>query len=254
LARRTLKTKSKREIDIMREAGAMVAECLRLIGDLARPGVTTGELDAAAEQFIRGQGAKPIFKGYRGFPATICASINEAVVHGIPGDRVLVDGDILSVDVGVRHRKYVGDAATTLAIAQISPDAQRLLDVCSQSLTVGIDSLRANMRLSTLCGAIQQFVESHGFSVVRKYTGHGIGRDMHEEPQIPNFVSEELLDNDTLLPSGTTLAIEPMVNAGGCDTEVLRDRWTVVTKDRSLSAHFEHTVAITDNGPDILTL
>ena len=221
---------------------------------MACPGVTTADLDAAAEDFIKSRGGKPEFKGYRGYAHSICASINEQVVHGIPDGRQLAEGDILSIDVGVRYRKFVADAARTVAIGPISPDAQRLMAVCEESLNAGISSLRPNVRLSELCGAIQQHVEARGYSVVRKYTGHGIGRDMHEDPQIPNFVSPELLKADVPLPFGATLAIEPMINIGGHETRVLGNRWTVVTQDRSLSAHFEHTVAITEDGSDILTL
>ena len=238
----------------MRAAGAIVSGCLRLLGDLARPGATTAELDAAAERFIKAQGGKPEFKGYRGYPSHICASVNDEVVHGIPDGRVLAEGDILSIDVGVRYQRYVADAALTVAIGPVSTDAQRLMAACREALQEAIAGLRPNMRLSALCGAIQDYVERRGFSVVRKYTGHGIGRDMHEDPQIPNFVSPELLKADVQLPVGATLAIEPMINAGGHETKVLGNRWTVVTKDHSLSAHFEHTVAVTDDGADVLTL
>ncbi len=249
-----IKAKSKREIERMRAAGAIVADCLRLMADMARPGVTTAALDAAAAKFIKSQGGKPEFRGYRGYPRSICASINEEVVHGIPDGRVLKEGDLLSIDVGVRYRKFVADAAISVGIGKMSPAAERLMRVCRESRDVAVESLVPGMMLSELCGTIQRYVEKHGYSVVRKYTGHGIGRDMHEDPQIPNFVSPDLLKADVPLPAGATLAIEPMVNAGGYETKVLRNKWTVVTKDRSLSAHYEHTVAITDRGPDILTL
>ena len=245
---------SSREIERMRAAGAIVRDCLQLLADMARPGATTAAMDAEAERFIKSQGGRPEFKGYRGYPSNICASINYEVVHGIPCDRPLADGDILSLDVGVRYKKYVADAALTVPIGRIGKDAERLLVICREALDVAVSTVTAGIRLSTLCGTIQRFVEEHGYSVVRKYTGHGIGRDMHEEPQVPNFVCRELLNADVMLPAGTTLAIEPMINAGRAATEVLSNRWTVVTKDRSLSAHYEHTVAVTDNGADILTV
>jgi len=244
--------KSPREIECMREAGAVVAEALALCERLARPGVTTEELDRNVESLIVKKKGVPLFKGYRGYPASICASINEEVVHGIPGPRPLKNGDILSVDVGVRVGSYCGDAARTIAVGDISKEAKRLISVCETSLTRAIETIRADMRLSTISRAVQLYVESQGCSVVRKYTGHGIGREMHEDPQVPNFVAAGA--PDPVLPSGVVLAIEPMVNAGNENVEVLEDGWTVVTKDRSLSAHFEHTVAITENGPDVLTV
>lgn len=237
----------------MRFAGAILADCLRTLADMARPGVSTAELDAAAEEFIKSRGGKPEFKGYRGYPSSICASINYEVVHGLPNERKLVEGDLLSLDVGARYKKYVADAALTVGIGSVDGTAERLMAVCRESLEQAISVLRAGVRLSTVCGTIQRYVEKRGFSVVRKYTGHGIGRDMHEDPQVPNFVCSELMRSDVELPAGATLAIEPMVNVGKPDTEVLANRWTVVTKDRSLSAHFEHTVAVTEDGADILT-
>lgn len=238
----------------MRAAGAILADCLRMMADMARPGLSTAALDSAAEDFIKSRGGKPEFKGYRGYPSNICASINYEVVHGLPNERRLAEGDLLSLDVGVRYKKFVADAALTVAIGSVGSNAQKLMAVCRESLDEAISVLRAGVRLSTVCGAIQRYVEKRGFSVVRKYTGHGIGRDMHEDPQIPNFVCPELLKADVALPAGATLAIEPMINAGKADTEVLANRWTVVTKDRSLSAHFEHTVAVTEDGADVLTL
>ena len=246
--------KSRREIECMRDAGRIVAACLRLARETARSGVTTDELDRRVDALIRSRGGKPLFLGYRGFPRCICASVNEEVVHGIPGPRKLKDGDILSIDVGVQFRKYCADAAVTVAIGQISEEAQRLMDVTREALYEALNVARSGTKLSHVCGTIQNYVERHGYSVVRRYTGHGIGRKMHEEPQIPNFVSAELLDNDIVLRDGMTLAIEPMVNQGTFETEVLPNRWTVVTKDRKLSAHFEHSVAITNSGADILTL
>lgn len=240
-------------IERMREAGAIVADVLELCAGMAQPGIATADLDREAEGFIRRAGATPLFKGYRGYPATLCTSINEQVVHGIPGTRRLVAGELLSLDVGVRFHGFCADAALTVAVGTpVDPHAQRLLDVCRDSLGRGIATLKPNMRLSTLCRAIQLYVETNGFSVVRKYTGHGIGREMHEEPQVPNFWARSM--SDPVLPPGAVLAIEPMINAGRADTQVLDDGWTVVTRDGSLSAHFEHTVAITESGPDILTL
>ena len=230
----------------------MVAEALALCERLAQPGVTTEELDRKIESLICRRKGVPLFKGYRGYPATICASINEEVVHGIPGPRPLDDGDILSVDVGVRLGAYCGDAAKTFAIGDVSQEAKSLIEVCETSLNRAIDAIRADMQLSVLSRAVQLYVESQGCSVVRKYTGHGIGREMHEDPQVPNFVTKST--PNPILQAGVVLAIEPMVNAGSEDVEVLENGWTVVTKDRSLSAHFEHTVAIAENGPDVLTV
>lgn len=244
--------RSPREIECMREAGRIVAETLALCRRLAAPGLTTEELDREAESLIRQRGGVPLFKGYRGYPKSVCASVNEEVVHGIPGPRALKEGDLLKIDVGVRLNGYCGDAAVTVPVGAISPEAQRLMDICREALDAGIAVLEPGMRLETLCRAIQDYVEARGCSVVRKYTGHGIGREMHEEPQVPNFFVRSVAN--TALPDGTVLAIEPMINAGGADVELLGNGWTVVTKDRSLSAHFEHTVAITKEGPDILTL
>jgi len=244
--------KSPREIECMREAGAIVAEVLEWCRRNVQPGTATEELDKESESLIRRRGGIPLFKGYRGYPKSICASINEEVVHGIPGRRKLKGGDIISVDVGVKLNNYCADAAMTFAVAEVGEAAARLIQVCGTALGRAVETLRPNVRLSALSGAIQRYVESQGCSVVRKYTGHGIGREMHEEPQVLNFVDRTAAD--PLLPAGVVLAIEPMVNAGGAEVEVLDNGWTVVTKDRSLSAHFEHTVAITENGPEILTL
>jgi len=243
--------RSAREIDLIGRAGEIVAEVLTECRRMARPGVTTGELDEAAESMIRCRGGVPLFKGYRGFPKSLCTSINEEVVHGIPGPRRLKEGDLLKVDVGVRLGGYCADAAVTLPVGEVSAEAVRLMEICKTALERAIAAMRPNMKLSALSAAIQSYVESQGYSVVRKYTGHGIGREMHEDPQVPNFVSRSM--PDPLLPEGTVLAIEPMVNAGGPEVEVLDNRWTVVTRDRSLSAHFEHTVAICDRGARVLT-
>lgn len=219
---------------------------------MAVPGVTTADIDAAADACIRKAGAASLFKGYRGYPGNICASVNEEVVHGIPGSRVLKAGDALSVDVGVRLGGYCGDAALTVPVGDWLPETQRLAQVCRESLDRAIAVLKPGVMLSTVCRTIQLYVESQGYSVVRRYTGHGIGREMHEDPQVPNFFARSM--TDVSLPEGAVLAIEPMINAGRSEVEVLANGWTVVTKDRTLSAHFEHTVAIRDNGPDILTL
>ena len=244
--------RSAREIENMRQAGAIVAEVLALCRDLARPEVTTERLNREADALIRERKGIPLFKGYRGYPKSICTSVNDEVVHGIPGPRILKAGDILSVDVGVRLGGYCADAAITVPVGDISEEAARLMDVCRESLERAIRTLKPGMRLATLSGAVQEYVESHRCSVVRDYTGHGIGREMHEDPQVPNFVSS--VTQDRVLPSGTVLAIEPMVNAGAAAVRKLDNGWTVVTEDHSLSAHFEHTVAIMESGPDVLTL
>lgn len=246
-----IERRSGREIECIRQAGVVVADALELCKKLAVPGITTGELDREAEALIRERGGIPLFKGYRGFPATICASVNEEVVHGIPGARKLNNGDIISVDVGVRLGGYCADAAVTVPVGEVSPDATRLMDICRAALAKGIEVLRPGVRLSVLSGAIQNYVEAQGCSVVRDYTGHGVGRELHEDPQIPNFVTKSV--RDEVLPEGCVLAIEPMVNAGGPKVRRLANGWTVVTQDRSLSAHFEHTVAITIDGPKVLT-
>ena len=243
--------RSGREIECMRSASAIVAEVLEMCRERARPGVTTAELDEAAESHILEREGVPLFKGYKGFPKVLCTSVNEEVVHGVPGARVLREGDILSVDVGVRLDGYCGDAAATFPIGEVSEDGRRVIAVCRAALERAIEAIRPNMRLSMLCGAIQRYVESEGCSVVRQYTGHGIGREMHEEPQVPNFVTRGMAD--PILRPGTVVAVEPMVNLGGCEVEVLGNGWTVVTKDRSLSAHWEHTVAIRETGADVLT-
>ena len=244
--------RSPREIECMREAGRIVAEVLAMCRRTAEPGLTTEEMDREAESLICKRGGTPLFKGYRGYPKSLCTSVNEEVVHGIPGPRTLKEGEILSVDVGVRLNGYCGDAAVTVPVGRVTPEAQALLEACREALDAGIATLQPGMRLGMLCRAIQEFVEARGYSVVRKYTGHGIGREMHEEPQVPNFFTRAMAD--VMLPEGTVLAIEPMINAGKADVEVLSNGWTVVTRDGSLSAHFEHTVAITKDGPDILTL
>ncbi len=246
--------KSEREIEIMRKAGRIVADALSITKEIAKEDVTTEDLNTRLEKYVLQKGGIPVFKGYRGYPKSICTSINEEIVHGIPDERKLSDGDILSVDIGVEYRKYVADAAITIPIGEISEEVENLLNVCEEALNKAIEATCANNKLSEVSRSIQNHVESQGFSVIRDYTGHGIGRQMHEDPQIPNFVSKELLKADEILLQGMALAIEPMICAGKHDTEVLENRWTVVTKDRKLSAHFEHTVVVTENGAEILTV
>jgi methionyl aminopeptidase len=242
--------KSKAEIETMGRAGRVVASTLALLGELVKPGVTTGELDEAAEEHIRSEGGVPTFKGYRGFPASICASPNSMVVHGIPGPYTLRDGDLISVDVGVTLDGFVADSAYTFAVGEVDGDAKRLLEVCQAALAAGIEQARAGNHVQDISAAVQRTTEEAGFSVVRSLVGHGIGRSMHEEPQVPNFGEP---GRGPLLQPGMTLAIEPMINAGGPDVWMAEDRWSISTNDGSLSAHFEHTVAVTDNGPLVLT-
>jgi len=243
---------------LMREAGRIVAEVLAILTEKAAPGITTEQLDAVAEEHITRRGGTPAFKGYGGsgsrpaFPAAICASINEEVVHGIPDARVLCKGDILSIDVGVCKNGYFGDAAKTVAIGEISPDAARLVKVCKESLREGIKHARAGMKLSEVSAAVQKHAEANGYSVVRKFVGHGIGSEMHEDPQIPNFVSADY--KDVALKPGMALAIEPMINQGASEVRTGPNKWTVATADGTLSAHWEHTVAVTRAEAEILTL
>jgi methionyl aminopeptidase len=242
--------KSEPEIEAMARAGRVVADTLALLGETVRAGLTTRELDEVAEDYIRSQGGTPTFKGYHGFPASICASPNSMVVHGIPGDYRIEDGDLLSVDVGVTLNGFVADSAYTFAVAEIGDDAQRLLDVGQAALEAGIMEARAGNHIGDISNAVQRTVEDAGFSVVKSLVGHGIGRSMHEEPQIPNWGEP---GRGPLLAPGMTLAIEPMITAGGPDVVVAEDRWSISTDDGSLSAHFEHTVAVTDGEPRILT-
>lgn len=243
--------KSEREIQYLYDAGQIVARTLKEVEKAVKPGVTTLELDEVAEEYILKCQAKPAFKGYHGFPGTICASINEEVVHGIPSRlRQVKSGDIISIDIGAISNGFVGDAAVTLPVGEIDSEVQRLLDVTEQALFRGIDKALLDNRLSDISHAVQRYAEENGFSVVRDYVGHGIGRNMHEEPQVPNF---GLPGRGPRLKAGMTLAIEPMINIGTYEVETLGDNWTVVTKDRKQSAHFEHTIAITEKGPWILT-
>ena len=242
--------KAQGEIDRMARAGEVVADTLALMGERARPGVTTQDLDELADEFIRSRGGVPTFKGYRGYPASICVSPNDMVVHGIPGPYTLREGDVLSVDVGVTLDGFVADSAYTFPIGEISPEAERLLEGCQAALAAGIEQCRAGNRLSDISHAVQRVTEEHGFSVVRSLVGHGVGRSMHEEPQIPNFGEP---GRGPLLSEGMTFAIEPMINAGEAEVVLHDDEWSISTADHSLSAHFEHTVAITGEGPRILT-
>lgn len=242
--------KSPCEIMYMREAGRIVAETLQVLAKAIQPGITTKELNQIAEDYIISRGAEPSFKGYHGFPAAICASKNHVVVHGIPSLETLENGDIISIDIGTILNGYQGDAAMTFPVGEISETAQKLLRVTEESLYIGIAQAVIGNRLSDVSHAIQTHVEMNGFSVVRDFCGHGIGRAMHEEPQIPNYGAP---GHGPRLKAGYCLAIEPMVNVGTYNVSVLKDRWTVVTNDQQLSAHFEHTIAVTEEGPLILT-
>jgi methionyl aminopeptidase len=243
--------KSAAEIERMARAGRVVVDTLALLDEHIRPGTTTAELDAIAEEFIRSQGGAPTFKGYRGYPASICTSPNDMIVHGIPGPYALEEGDILSIDVGVTLDGYVADSAYTFPVGRIEPDTERLLDVCRDALAAGVDECQPGARLSDISYAVQRVTEENGFSVVRALVGHGVGRTMHEDPQIPNFGPP---GRGPELAPGMVFAIEPMINAGGPDIQVADDGWSISTADGSLSAHFEHTVAVTEEGPRILTL
>ena len=242
--------KSHDEISRMAEACLIVAEALDGIRQETGPGITTREIDRFTESFILSRKARPAFKGYRGYPASVCTSLNEQVVHGIPSSIKLKEGDIISLDIGVYYRGFYGDAAVTIPVGKVREQASRLIKVTEKSLYIGIEKAVAGNRLSDISAAIQNFVESEDLSVVRSFVGHGIGRELHEEPQIPNFGKP---GNGPQLREGMTLAIEPMVNAGGWEVEILKDGWTAVTSDRSLSAHFEHTIAITKDGNIVLT-
>lgn len=242
--------KSSWEIDLIRKSGRIVAEALARLTKLVEPGITTLDLDRLAEEYILKRGAKPAFKGYRGYPYSLCASVNEQVVHALPSERTLKEGDIVSLDLGSIVDGYYGDAAVTVPVGQVSDEANRLIDVTQESLRRAIDAVHPGGRLSDISHAVQAAVEGEGFSVVRLFVGHGIGRSLHEEPQIPNFGPP---GHGPVLKTGMVLAIEPMVNAGSPDVMILEDRWTAVTCDGSLSAHFEHTVALTENGTEVLT-
>jgi methionyl aminopeptidase len=243
--------KSADEIERMRHAGRVTAQTVQRLMEAVRPGMTTADLDALAEERIRSEGCTPSFKGYRGFPASICTSVNDQVVHGIPGPRVLHEGDLISLDVGAVWDGYHGDSAVTVFVGSPPSDvAEKLVRVTEDSLDAGISQIKVGARLSDVGHAVQQVVEGAGFSVVREYVGHGIGRALHEDPQIPNYGDP---GRGPVMKPGLVVAVEPMVNAGDWRTRVLADRWTVVTADGSLSAHFEHTIALTEDGPEILT-
>jgi len=242
--------KTPEQVDAMAAAGEILVRCLQMLAAKARPGVSTEALDLAAEKLIRSQGAEPAFKGYRGFPGSICASPNSMVVHGIPGPGECKRGDVLSLDVGVVKDGWVADAAMTVPIGQIAPDAEQLLEVTKTALFAGVEQMQPGNRLGDVSAAIQRVVESEGLSIIRTLVGHGIGREMHEEPQVPNFGAS---GKGPLLEEGTVLAIEPMVNAGGPGVRMGDDGWAVYSEDDSLAAHFEFTVAVTADGPRILT-
>jgi methionyl aminopeptidase len=242
--------KSPREIELMAKAGELVYETIHLVGDHLEPGVTMVELDRIAEEHIRSKGGVPTSKGYKGYPATLCISPNEMIVHGIPTDYAAQEGDIISIDLGVTLDGMVADSAYTFPVGEISNEAQQLLDVCQEALEAGIEKAVAGNHLSDISHAIQTVVEANGFSVVRALVGHGVGRDYHEDPQLPNFGPP---GRGPVLAEGMTLAIEPMITAGGPDIVLHSDEWSISTEDRSLAAHFEHTVAITQAAPRILT-
>lgn len=250
---RTIVLKSKQEIDVMREAGRINAMALQATRELIRPGVTTAELDAVAEEVIRDHGAEPAFLGYPGatpYPGTINASVNDELVHGLPRDRKLKEGDIISIDCGTVYEEFIADSAFTLGVGEISKEAQQLLEVTEKALSIGIDYMRPGNRVGDISAAIQEYVEEFGYNVPREYSGHGVGRKMHEGPQVPNY---GLPGRGLALRPGITIALEPMVMAGSAHTKVLSDGWTVSSADGSLTAHFEHSVAVTENEPIILT-
>ncbi|MFQ5539479.1 MAG: type I methionyl aminopeptidase [Candidatus Binatia bacterium] len=246
--------KSPREVEIMRRASQIVAEVLEELKETIVPGITTLDMDVLAEELTRKKNARPAFKGYtmagRVYPCSLCTSVNEEIVHGIPSKRVLKEGDLVGIDFGVIYEGFYGDAAVTVGVGQVSDAARRLMQITEEALTLGIGELREGKRLGDLSSIIQRTVEAAGFSVVREFVGHGIGRMLHEEPPIPNYGEP---GHGPRLVEGMVLAIEPMVNAGRCEVEMKDDGWTAVTRDRSLAAHFEHSVAITKNGPDVLS-
>lgn len=250
-----IRLKSRREIDIIRRGGRIVAEAIQLVENSKLAGMTTAELDTEVEKLIVARGGKPAFKGHQGFPNCCCISLNEELVHGIPGRRVIAEGDIVSVDVGVELDDYFSDAATTVAVGSVTEEVRTLMRVTQESLAKAIEVVKPGVRLSTIGRTVQNYVEAHGFSVVRQFVGHGIGRQLWEEPQVPNFWDDgDGTPTDRSLDKGTVLAIEPMVNAGDYEVNTQSDKWTVVTRDGSLCAHYEHTIAITESGADVLTM
>jgi methionyl aminopeptidase len=250
-----IRPKSKADLARMRESGRIVGEVLEKIGPMIRPGVTTLELDDFAEKWITGRGAKPSFKGYHGFPRSLCVSLNEEVVHGIPGRRALREGDLVTVDCGALLEGWHGDAARTFEVGAVDAESGELLRVCEGALKAAIEQMRPRRKLGDVSRAVEEFVKREsGFSVVRQYVGHGIGRALHEEPQVPNYFEPGFPYADLVLEPGHVFAVEPMVNAGTHEVRVLEDLWTVVTADGRRSAHFEHTIAVTEEGPQVLTL
>jgi methionyl aminopeptidase len=242
--------KSGAELEVMRQSGRIVAQILEELEPLVRPGIRTRDLDLYAEKRTRELGAVPAFKGYRGYPASVCVSVNEEIIHGIPSGRLLQDGDIVSLDFGVLYEGFFSDSALTVPVGRTTDEAGRLIEAAKKSFFRGLEQVREGNRLSDISAAIQRSVEADGFSVIRQFVGHGIGRALHEEPQVPNFGAP---GRGPKLKAGMTLAIEPMIALGGFEVEVLEDGWTAVTRDRSLAAHYEHTVALTENGPEILS-
>lgn len=243
--------KSNHEIDLMRKAGKITAECMQVVSDMIEEGISTKKLDEEAERFLRSSGATPSFKGFNGYPASICASINEQVVHGIPGDTKLQKGDIVGIDLGAYVDGYHGDMARTFAIGNVTEEAKELIAAAKDSFYAGFEKMTVDMRLGDVSHAIQEVIEKRGFSAVRALCGHGIGRQMHEDPEVPNFGRK---NRGVRLQHGMVLAVEPMVNVGTWEVNMLGDGWTIVTEDNKLSAHYENTVLITDEGPEILTL
>ncbi|BCX46575.1 methionine aminopeptidase [Haloferula helveola] len=248
--RRKIRIKNAREIELMRAAGQVASEILQEVASMAKPGVTTGEIDAEAAKLMQKNGCKSAFLGYRGFPGYTCISVNEEVVHGIGGPRVIHPGDILKIDVGIVKNGWIGDNATTVPVGEVPDETKRLLAATEESLFAAIDKARAGLRLAELCGAVEDHVKPLGFTVVREFVGHGVGRELHEEPQIPNYRPS---GKTPILEPGMILAIEPMVNAGSPHVRILDDGWTVITADRKASAHFEHTVLVTEGDPELLT-
>ncbi|MDD5166828.1 MAG: type I methionyl aminopeptidase [Candidatus Omnitrophica bacterium] len=242
--------KSEKDLEMMRKSGKILARTMRKLQESIKPGISTLEIDSLAEDLISKENATPAFKGYKGFPASVCTSINEEIVHGIPSDRKLLEGDIISLDLGINYQGYYSDAAITLGVGKINPRAKKLIEAAKKALSVGIKEARINNHLSDISYAIQNYVEKQGFSVVRQFVGHGIGHQLHEEPEIPNFGRPH---QGPVLKNGMVLAIEPMVNMGTWETEILDNGWTAATKDKLASAHFEHSVAITEKGPEVLT-
>lgn len=242
--------KSEEDLEMMRESGGRLSKIMRRLQDEIKPGVSTGEINLKAEELILGEGAVSAFKGYKGFPSAACISVNEEIVHGIPGERRLMEGDIVSLDLGINYQGYYSDAAFTLPVGRVNSRLKKLIEVTRKSFFEGMKVAREGNHLSDISYSIQNFVEKNGFSVVRQFVGHGIGRQLHEEPEVPNFGRP---NEGPVLKNGMVLAIEPMVNMGTWESEILENGWTAVTKDRQPSAHFEHTVAITERGPEVLT-